>query len=63
MLELNNGKKKLQEVKVLFKRELWIQSSNMYLNLVWKLRIRERRIENKIEKEEAKETKMLKINI
>jgi hypothetical protein len=35
----------------------------MYLNLVWKLRIRERRIENKIEKEEAKETKMLKINI
>jgi hypothetical protein len=35
----------------------------MYLNLVWKLRIRERRIENKIEKEEAKETNMLKINI
>jgi hypothetical protein len=35
----------------------------MYLDLVWKLRIRERRIENKIEKEEAKETKMLKINI
>ena len=63
MLELNNGKKKLQEVKVLFKRELWIQSSNMNLNLVWKLRIRERRIENKIEKEETKETKMLKINI
>jgi hypothetical protein len=27
----------------------------MNLNLVWKLRIRERRIENKIEKEEAKE--------
>jgi hypothetical protein len=35
----------------------------MNLNLVWKLRIRERRIENKIEKEEAKETKILKINI
>jgi hypothetical protein len=35
----------------------------MYLNLVWKLRIRQRRIENKIEKEEAKETNMLKINI
>jgi hypothetical protein len=27
----------------------------MNLNLVWKLRIRGRRIENKIEKEEAKE--------
>jgi hypothetical protein len=35
----------------------------MNLNLVWNLRIRERRIENKIEKEEAKETKKLKINI
>jgi hypothetical protein len=32
----------------------------MNLNLVWNLRIRERRIENKIEKEEAKETKYLK---
>jgi hypothetical protein len=35
----------------------------MNLNLVWNLRIREKRIENKIEKEEAKETKKLKINI
>jgi hypothetical protein len=34
----------------------------MNLNLVWNLRIRERRIENKIEKEEAKK-KILKINI
>jgi hypothetical protein len=35
----------------------------MNLNLVWNLRIGERRIENKIEKLEAKETKILKINI
>jgi hypothetical protein len=34
----------------------------MNLNLVWNLRIRERGIENKIEKE-AKETKILKMNI
>jgi hypothetical protein len=35
----------------------------MNLNLVWNLRIREMGIENKIGKEEAMETKILKINI